>query len=340
MRNTKPLYYNVIIFILAQVAWFSLLGLWINRYVTRHLIIQQVEGKLSPQLTGIGSNDWLVLAAGCILFVAVSVGMSLTFRNLNVNLKLMKMHENFIANMTHELKSPLASIQLFLETMLQNKVPREKVNEFHKQMLLDTDRLNKLINSILEIAGLEQKKLNFNCDVYRADETISSMIRLSGRQHHLEDDQVTITGQAAGQVVIEKTAMQILFDNLVDNAVKYSIGKIRIKVQISQTSKHIQVDFTDNGIGISKKDRKQIFTKFYRVYNENIPSVKGTGLGLYWVSEIIRYHHGSIEVNEPADQSGTNFHIELPIYTESKNKYLDNLLDKARGRSKKSGETL
>ncbi|MBN2414499.1 HAMP domain-containing histidine kinase [bacterium] len=335
MSRAKPLYYNVIVFIVAQLAWLSLLGLWINRFITRHLMLQQVDSNV-PALSS-GNSDWLVLATGCVLFIAVSVGMSLTFRNLNINLRLMNMYDNFIASITHELKSPLASLQLFLETMLENDVPPEKAEEFIRQMLKDTGRLDRLINSILEIAGLEQKKLNFTYEVYQADRVLPDLILEACANRRLTPEQISISGSAPAECVIEKKSMQILFDNLVDNAIKYSAGQPFLTAVLSQSARYVKLVFIDNGIGIPKKHHKDIFSKFYRIRTPHTPSVKGTGLGLYWVKEIIQLHGGSVEVCDCPGRSGTAFQLKLPIYRLHKKRYLENLLKRAREKVRAQG---
>jgi signal transduction histidine kinase len=120
--------------------------------------------------------------------------------------------------------------------------------------------------------------------------------------------------------------MQIVFDNLTDNAMKYSSSPVSIAVTLKSTEKQNIIEFCDRGIGISIKDQKTIFNKFHRVYNKNIPNVKGTGLGLYWVKEIIRLHGGRISVKSDGPGKGTIFIIELPIYKISKILYIKSLL--------------
>ena len=157
MKKRNSLVYYVIIFAIAQLAWMGLLGLWIYIYVSNYIIFEQVGDQLSPQIT-IDTPNALVFSGGIVLIVAIATGMSILIRNLGVQLNLTRMYDNFIANITHELKSPLASIQLFLQTLKSRDVPKEKQNEFLASMLQDTKRLQRLIDSILEISALEQKR--------------------------------------------------------------------------------------------------------------------------------------------------------------------------------------
>ena len=124
--------------------------------------------------------------------------------------------------------------------------------------------------------------------------------------------------------------MKVVFDNLVDNAVKYSVQKVQIIVSLSCNSKKITILFTDFGIGIAAKEQKKIFGKFYRIYNKEIPNVKGTGLGLYRVKEIIRAHSGKITVSSEGEDRGSTFRIELPAYSELSKRKLKKLLKTER----------
>ncbi|MFA7227839.1 MAG: histidine kinase dimerization/phospho-acceptor domain-containing protein, partial [Melioribacteraceae bacterium] len=130
MKKNRSLLFLIFAFIFAQFAWLGLLGLWIYWYVVNYLIIEQVGDKLSPQIV-IDSPNVLVFVGGIILIVLIATAMFLIFRNLTVQVKLTKLYDNFIANVTHELKSPLSSIQLYLETLNSKSVSPEKQKEFY-----------------------------------------------------------------------------------------------------------------------------------------------------------------------------------------------------------------
>ena len=331
MKRQRSLFFQVSVFVLAQVAWLSLLGLWIYRFISSQLILEQVGDQLSSQIMN-KTTDVFTLVSGCILFVAVSVSMSLLFRYLTVQHKLTQLYDNFIANVTHELKSPLSSIQLYLETLNARKVPTLKQKEFISMMIKDTVRLKHSINTILEIAGLEQKKVLYQCQVYKAELIIRTIIEEVRDHFNLPNEAIRVEGEAPCECVIEKNAFIILMNNLVDNAIKYSMGPVEIRVKMRCTLKRIVLEFFDTGIGIAPKEQKKIFHKFHRVYHPDIPNVKGTGLGLYWVKEIVKYHGGKISVVSQGNNRGTMFRIELPVYRIAKKRYLDNLLKIAKKR--------
>lgn len=313
-------------FILAQIAWLGLLGLWIYWYVSNYIFYKEVgKGYLIPSNVFVDNSKVGVFVIGIIMIVGIATAVFVIFRNLTVQRKITGLYDNFIANITHELKSPLSSIQLYLETLSSKNIPPDKQKEFYSIMAKDTDRLHKLINSILEISRIEQKRVSHNYHISSA-EIINKLIENAFKNFRLPENVTKIEGSVRGKCVIDKDAMQIVFDNLTDNAIKYSSPPHSISVRLKNNDKQNIIEFSDQGIGIGLKDQKTIFNKFHRVYNKNIPNVKGTGLGLFWVKEIIKLHGGKISVKSEGLNKGTTFIIELPIYKTSKILYIKSLL--------------
>jgi two-component system, OmpR family, phosphate regulon sensor histidine kinase PhoR len=333
MKRPRSYVYHILIFILAQIAWLSLLGIWIYWYVSNYIIFSEVGDNLSAQIMSEGRNV-LVLVSGLVLLIVVSLVMSLQFYRLNMQYNLTKHYDNFIANVTHELKSPLASIQLALETMQFHDLKASKQKEFISMMLKDTQRLNNLINAILEISAMEQKKIAHDFRIYSIDPLIRELVQECREQFNLAEDSIRIHGGSSCRCVADRNAIKIVLDNLIDNAMKYSYGPVEITIHMACKLKIFRLDFNDRGIGISNANQKKIFEKFYRIQSKKSPNVKGTGLGLYWVREIIHIHGGDITVSSRGAQPGTTFHIELPIYQVSKNRYIRNLLKIAQNRKR------
>jgi len=336
MKRLRFLFHPVLVFVFAQLAWLSLLGLWIYWYVSNYIIFNQVGDKISPQLISAKTNI-LALIGGLVLLLAILTGMYLIFIYLNRQLNITKLYDNFIANVTHELKSPLTSIQLYLETLNCRQVPSSKQKEFFALMMKDADRLKHLIDSILEISGLEKKRIAYNFHLYEADSIIKTVIAESVDQFRLEEKAVRVTGSVEGQCVLDRDALKIVFDNLLDNAIKYSRESVQIAIHLAHTPKSVIIEFRDQGIGMAAKEQKKVFDKFHRIYSPEIPNVKGTGLGLYWVKEIIKYHAGSISVSSEGLGCGSLFTIELPIYQASKTHYMNRLLKLTQRRKKQQG---
>lgn len=325
MKKPSALFYNILIFVIAQIAWFSLLGLWIYWYVNNYLLFNKVSDIPVTQTTNI-----VALVSGLTLLVLLSLSMSLIFIYLNRQLHLTRQYDAFISNVTHELKSPLSSIQLYLETMLKRKLSDTHRQEFIELMLKDIDRLNHLITSILYLSGLEQdkmaRKISHDYHIYDADFIIKEVIMDAVEYFKLPAGSVTISGSAPCQCVVDRNWLKIVFDNLMDNAIKYSPVPVQIHIHLSCGIRYFTIDFSDKGVGIPAKDQKKVFLKFQRIQNPDSPSVKGTGLGLYWVKQIIRQHGGHISVHSGGPNQGTSFKINLPIYQAAKNWYINRLL--------------
>jgi two-component system phosphate regulon sensor histidine kinase PhoR len=239
---------------------------------------------------------------------------------------LTRMYDNFIANVTHELKSPLSSIQLYLETLYTRELPQNKKQEFLNLMINDAHRLDNLINSILDISGREQKKIPQKYTVYDCARIIPELLYQAKYEFKLPDSAVRISCETDCQCVLDKKSLQIAINNLFDNAIKYSPKPPKITIKVNQGPKYFYISFSDEGIGILPKEQSKIFNKFERIYDRHSPNVTGTGLGLYWVQQIIKAHGGNISVYSKGKNKGTTFKIALPIYRATKKRYINYLL--------------
>jgi two-component system, OmpR family, phosphate regulon sensor histidine kinase PhoR len=318
IRRRHSFAYNLVIFILAQLVWLAVLLLWIYWYVKNNLIFEQVGENISPQIV-YDAPSVFPFVGGIVLLTGLSVSLVLIFRHLNIQIKLNALYDNFIANVTHELKSPLSSIQLYLETLNSRDVPEEKKKEFYGLMMRDAERLKNLVNSILEIASMDKKKSYRDFEIYKADETIKKVVLESAEQFQLKASAIKFSGDAGCDILLDRNSIKTVFDNLVDNSIKYSVAPLEILIKFKRNTKKAEIEFSDNGIGIPNDQIKKIFQKFHRIYDKDIPNVKGTGLGLYVVREIIKNHRGKVFAFSDGKGKGSKFKIELPIYFD-KNK--------------------
>ena len=329
MKKPGTVFYHVIVFTVAQLAWFSLLGLWIYWYISNYLFLNEVGNILSPKIIS-GATNIFALVSGLVLLVMLSLSMSLIFIYLNRQMNITRLYDNFISSVTHELKSPLSSLQLYLETMSKRDVSVEKQNEFRMLMLKDIRRLSLLINSILYMSSLENqkiaKKVSHDYHVYNADLVIREVLDELLKEFEFYIKKVEIKGHAYCECVIDTNWLKIVFRNLINNAVKYSPGSAEIKISFSLGKKYFYIEFSDKGIGIAPRAQRKVFNKFQRIDNPESPDVKGTGLGLYWVKSIVEYHGGKVSVYSEGINMGSTFKIALPIYKASKIRYINRLL--------------
>lgn len=325
MTNRYSLAKYIVIFVLVQLAWLAVMGLWIARYVTNHLVFKEIDQRYAIHISTGGEVAMLVI--GLVLIVATLAGISVIFRYLNFHFRQTRMYDNFISSITHELKTPLASIQLYLDTIASYQdINPQQTARFIDQMRKETVRLNKMLNSILEIGQIESKHAYYHCAIYEADEVLRSVWDDLRAQYGLNSKQIHISGQISAQIVVDRDAIRLLFENLFDNSQKYSEQPVQIDIALTETAKKIAVTCRDYGVGVPKSQLKKIFKKFHRITGPQGPSVRGTGLGLYLVKGIVGFHHGRIRALIPDDAKGLIFQIELPVYQIGHKTYLNKLL--------------
>jgi len=221
-----------------------------------------------------------------------------------------KQSSNFLLSITHELKSPIASIRLGFETLQRKKLSEEQSLVLLKNGINDTDRLNNLVSDLLLSARLEST-YQLNTELFSLEILIEECIQLLKQKFPSAIIKVNLI-QEIPEILADYSAIRSVIINLLENAVKYSDSVPEINIGLTSTNERCNIEVSDKGIGIDQSERKKIFEKFYRVGNEDQRKTKGTGLGLYIVDQIVRAHNGTITVssNQP---KGTIFNIFLPF---------------------------
>jgi two-component system, OmpR family, phosphate regulon sensor histidine kinase PhoR len=266
-------------------------------------------------------NFWIFLAVGSVLLAAVLAGviayLTLTVKAFNLN----RRQSNFIDAVTHELKSPIASLKLYLQTMARHPVSENQRQDFHRFMLEDVERLDALINHLLDVARVERgmsEKVPSKEDVFRIDKLLVQCGQAACLRYSVPPSTVEVVSpmiSIRGSIV----QAEILFRNLIDNAIKYGgeMPKVEIAVEpIGDTKRSARITVSDNGAGIPLKHRRKVFGRFVRLGSELERSRPGTGLGLYLVRNITRSLKGSIKVNDRQQGPGTRFEVTLPGIVE------------------------
>jgi signal transduction histidine kinase len=252
------------------------------------------------------------LSGGIALLVAVSIGIALQFAKLYRQVQLNRMYDNFIANVSHELKTPLASLQLHLDTLKQRHVSPAHLERFVSLMSSDSNRLNEQIDSIMEVARLEDRRFAIELVRSDADKLLRSIVEESTDRYAARALRIEVRGESNSLISADRGTLKIAVDNLIDNAVKYSPDEPNIEIDIERLGRFVRFSCTDGGVGLSHRDKNRVFRKFHRVDDPMSPSVKGVGLGLYRVREIIRHHKGRVSVTSLGSGMGSTFRIDLP----------------------------
>jgi signal transduction histidine kinase len=222
------------------------------------------------------------------------------------------MQRTFVSNVTHELKSPVASIQLALETMALRDLSEDRRREFVAMMLDDTERLSTLIDRILGAARIEKKRGRYRLETVSMRHFLEEV--LAEDRHLYEKDGRTITLERGrdARVAIDRSAMRVVLANLLENAACYSPKDSKICLRLHRDLRSCRLDVIDSGDGIRRKDIKNVFKMFWRGSEKQASHVQGTGLGLYIVRNIVKDHRGKVWASSQGMGRGATFSVRLP----------------------------
>lgn len=310
MQRLKKILNPIIILVFVQIIWIVLLVLWIIWFLGRHYELRELAEKYRPELVPQHLN-WPVLAGGIIMLALVLIGLYVIFIYWRRQSRLYAEQKTFISQITHELKSPLASIRLHLETIRLRKPAADKMERFLDTMLADTERLDSLISNFLMAAKLEQRPAGGELPLIDFSSFVTRFIEDFSR--HLPDGgSLTCDIEPGIAARIEGDGMEMVLRNLVENAFLYSQGSPEVHVALGRSGKNCILAVTDNGIGIDEKELTNIFRMFYRVRQAG-ETIRGTGLGLYIVKSIVKRHKGKIVATSSGRGTGSSFIITLPV---------------------------
>jgi signal transduction histidine kinase len=236
-------------------------------------------------------------------------------------LRRSEQHDTFINAVTHELKTPVASIRLHLETLLRRDLPEAQKQEFYRLMLSDTDRLTETVEQVLRAGRAGDKKAGREKSVaVDFPRLVRECMDAARTRHHLPPESILYeedSSQRDGlQVRGSAEDLRTAVFNILDNAIKYSGDEVEVLVRLATPDeKHIALVVQDRGIGIPRDDLKSVFKRFYRVNDRSLAHVKGTGLGLFIVKSIAKKHGGKVFAESPGEGQGTTITMELPRLT-------------------------
>lgn len=255
---------------------------------------------------------WAVLGVGVALLVTVLAGVIVYFALSVKAIALSQRQSNFIDSVTHELKSPLASLKLYLQTLTRRSVPVERQEEFHRFMLQDVERLDGLIDHLLDAARTLNRRPAATDDVTTIAPLLEQVRSMVLQRHAVKEESVRIECDPELKVRGREADIEIVFRNLLDNAVKYSLPEPRVEVTAAVERSTITVRVTDNGPGIPLTQRHAVFRRFVRLGSELERSTPGTGLGLFLVRSLVKQLGGKVTAKGRLTGQGSVFEVELP----------------------------
>ncbi len=255
-----------------------------------------------------------MLVFGVIFFALIITGLVLNTTFLLREIRRNEQQDAFLNAVTHELKTPIASIRLYLDTLKTREVAEEKRREFYDVMISDTNRLLNTVEQVLQAGQTRERQNLLNIAEINLENLIKESIEIIRSRYNLNENAIEITKtENIIKVSGDAAELQIVFKNLIDNAVKYSGNDIKVSVQIKDwNEKKAEIRIKDSGAGLAPKELKNIFKRFYRVSNISTQKAKGTGLGLHIVRSLIKKHKGKIWVESPGEGKGSTFIVQLP----------------------------
>lgn len=275
---------------------------------TLYLYFEENNNYIMRQMSGI-------IGASIIFTIIIISAFTLTVRTLFTQRKLSEIKSDFINNMTHELKTPLATISLAIDALTNEKVihDSDKIRYYSSMIKEENKRMNKQVEKILQAARIEKQDIRLNLQELNVHDVIRKVVNNLSLQIQEKNGSLTLNLAAPRHMVkADEVHFSNIIFNLLDNAIKYSREDLRIEIDTMIHGTMLWIRIKDNGIGMNKETQARVFEKFYRAHTGNIHDVKGFGLGLSYVKAITEAHGGRVKV-ESALGKGSTFTISLPL---------------------------
>lgn len=276
MKRPFVIFYALIIYAVAELFWWG--------YMLVHL---------QPGRFG------MIMGEGSVFILVFTVGAYNLHASINKERRLQEQKRNFLLSVTHELKSPLASIKLYMETIQKRKLEHSQIMDFAGKCLLDVDRLNDMVENMLLASKIENRSYTFPKEQFNLSTLVDSVVnRLQINKCDFSQQLINAEIEPKVEITGDKFALTSVVTNLIENAVKYSQPCAEVNVKLFRKDGQVYFMVADQGIGIADDEKSRIFDKFYRVGSEDTRNTKGTGLGLYIVKQVLEKHEASIRVKD------------------------------------------
>ena len=276
MRRSFIIFYALIIYALTELIWWG------------YLLVKLMPSSLA-----------MIVVEGSIFILVFSVGAFWLHRSIKRERKLQEQKKNFLLSVTHELKSPLASIKILLQTIQKRTLTKEQAMDFIGKALTDIERLDDMVENMLLASKIDNRSYTFPKDKFNLSVLVDSIVnRLQLTKCDSNQQVIDAEIEPKIQITGDKFALTSVVTNLIENAIKYSGPCEIVNVKLFSKDGRIVLEVADHGIGIADSEKSRIFDKFYRVGSEDTRNTKGTGLGLYIVKEVLEKHEASIKVKD------------------------------------------
>jgi len=276
MRRSFIIFYALIIYALTELVWWG------------YLLVKLMPSSLA-----------MIVGEGSIFIIVFFSGAYFLHRSIIRERKLQEQKKNFLLSVTHELKSPLASIKLLLQTIQKRNLDKQQTLDFIGKALMDIERLDDMVENMLLASKIDNRSYTFPKDKFNLSVLVDSIVnRLQLTKCDNTQQIIDAEIEPKIQITGDKFALTSVVTNLIENAIKYSGPCEIVEVKLFSKEGRVFLQVADHGIGIADNEKSRIFDKFYRVGSEDTRNTKGTGLGLYIVKEVLEKHQASIKVKD------------------------------------------
>ena len=286
MERPFVIFYAIIIYAVAELVWWG------------YMLVM-----LQPQRTA------MILGEGSMFVIVFTAGAISLHKSIKKERRLQEQKKNFLMSVTHELKSPLASIKLLLQTIQKRDLTKQQVHDFINKSLLDIERLDDMVENMLLASKIDNRSYTFPKAQFNLSALVDNVVnRLQLNKCDLTQQLINAEIEPKIEITGDKFALTSVVTNLIENAIKYSGPCEVVDVKLYSKEGKIFLEVADHGIGIADAEKPRIFDRFYRVGSEETRNTKGTGLGLYIVKEVLNQHEASISVKDN-DPTGSVFEV-------------------------------
>ena len=297
MKQTTFFFYALSVYVLLQFSWWGY-----------HLI--ELTKATDTNASIVDKRIMMVVGEGAVFFLLLLIGLWKIRSSIRKEFELSQRQNNFLLSVTHELKTPIAANKLYLQTIQKRNPSEEMRSDLLNKALKENQRLEQLIDNILNAARVENRALQPIKESVDLVPFINALVVQFRKRYPNATIEVTQAPQKT--VHFDVFMIETVLSNLVDNAVKYSHDNAQIQINASLTATQVLLTVSDIGIGIKQEDQTAIFSKFYRIGNEETRTQKGSGLGLFIAQEFLKLHGGSIQYKQNSP-TGSIFQLTLPI---------------------------
>ncbi len=315
MNRSRWYFHPIFVFVFSILALALSLFLYIYWYIEVSAGLRSVIDRFDLDARSVLAYEtWVVILVLSILVALILAGIFIIFVYSQKTVQLFRMQQNFINNFTHELKTPVTSLKLYLETFLKHDLDRDVRKKYLEYMLRDVDRLSENINRILSVARLESK--TYAGDFAETDIVIAVKRFCANNAYLFPGGKIRIEDEERLELPcrIDRSLFDMLLMNLLTNAFSYNESAVpAVAISFAHEPKKLTVLFEDNGIGMARTELKKIFKKFYQVGKSDNMTAKGSGLGLYLAQQVARIHGGKLVADSPGPGKGSVFKLVLPF---------------------------